>query len=121
MSDCDPVVEGWLRAELGDSFMAGTGADRLNLLALAIRRDASGDIPDDVLVAWHRMLARARITLKQSEVSFIEGARQEGWSETRIAESLGLGDAERVMTYHQELLSDLERSHPSVAPKPWTG
>lgn len=111
----------WLRQELGDDAVRGEGQELLNLMALAARRDPEVEIPDSVMLEWHRMLAQARISVKQSELQFIEYARRSNWSWTSIAEVLGHERADEALEYYENLPGELARLHPSHSSSPWLG
>ncbi len=122
VSGSDPVISSWLRAELGENVADDADANPLPLLTLATRRQSPSAVPERVLVAWHQVLARTRWALRQSELSFIDEARRQGWPLERIARSCGLADAEQVLDHRRQLAVELETAHPSQAPNdPWTG
>lgn len=113
----DPAIDEWLGANrLGDQYLS---ANQLTGLYLAATSDEAPDCPDEVLFRWYRMIAQYRRTVDQSEVGFISQARSEGWSWQKIAEVLGLRNAEAAEQRSGVLSAELERTHPGRTKQPW--
>lgn len=122
MHESDPVIEDWLRREFGDAMLdSAESPPPLSLLTLAAQRRDRHDFPDEVLRAWHRLLASERRSVYQSEFSFIEQTRKQGWTWQQLADTLGLKDAHIAETRREQLAVDLQQQHPGNFPKPWTG
>ncbi|WP_156077388.1 hypothetical protein [Saccharothrix sp. NRRL B-16314] len=111
----DPVVDDWL----GDGMLLGI--NQLTGLLFAVERDRPAEVPDEVMRRWHRLLAVQRRVADQSEPAFIDQARRQGWSWERIADVLGLADAEAAERRQAALAAELARTHPSALPRPWLG
>jgi hypothetical protein len=57
----------------------------------------------------------------QSEPAFIDRARRQGWTWQRIADVLGLPNAEAADTGAQSSVAELAWVLPSNLPQPWLG
>ncbi|MFD1147045.1 hypothetical protein [Saccharothrix hoggarensis] len=117
----DRAIDEWLGAVPGDARDVLMGIDQLNGMALAVRRDQPAEVPDEVMTRWHSLLARQRRVADQSEPVFIEQARRQGWSWQRIADVLGLPDADAAERRRDVLAAELARTHPGNLPQPWLG
>lgn len=118
----EPAIADWLRSEIGD--LTESMQSELPMLVVVSQRSesrGSPGLPDEVLTAWHRELARQRHVVGHAEVSFMEQARRAGWTDDRISSVLGLDDDVRVQDHLDALASSLARMHPSQRPVPWTG
>ncbi|MDT8912814.1 hypothetical protein [Amycolatopsis sp. PS_44_ISF1] len=111
--DGNPVIDRWL-AEQAPALPAANPLSAL--LAVAHRQH---DVPEDGLEAWGREVATSRRVVDQSEPAFIAGARRQGWSWERIAERLGLPDAETAAGRRSVLEAELIRTHPRNLPGAW--
>lgn len=119
----EPALATWLRDEVGDlvDSMQSELTMLLTVSARNARRDDTATVPDDVLTAWHRELARQRHIVGHAEVTFVEQARRSGWPDSRIATVLGLDDDVEVQDHVDSREAALTRTHPSQRPQPWTG
>lgn len=116
----DPAIDRWLRdVPVGSEVLLGT--DQLTGLLLAVQHDQPTEVPDEVMARWHWLLAVQRRVANQSEPAFIDQARRQGWSWQRIADVLGLPDAEAAEQRQAVLAAELARTHPSALPQPWLG
>ena len=116
-NDREPVIDRWLGGErFGAESRLLLGTDQLTGLALTAGR---GPVPDDVLAAWRRQIARKRLALDQSEIAFVEAARARGWTWERVAEELGLPGAEVAQGRLDVLRAAVARAHPSANPRPF--
>jgi hypothetical protein len=116
----DPAIDHWLVDVSGGPEML-LGIDQLTGLLLAVGRDRPAEVPEEIMSRWHRLLAVQRRVADQSEPAFIEQARRQGWSWQRIADVLGLPDAEAAERRQATLATELARTLPSALPAPWLG
>lgn len=116
----DPMIEEWLSGREDISHLV-LRIPQLTGLLLAVERDRPAEVPDEVMRRWHRLLAAQRRIADQSEPAFIDQARRQGWSWQRIADVLGLPDAEAAQRRQEALAAELDRTHPSALPQPWLG
>jgi hypothetical protein len=119
--NCDPEVEQWLRDKLPDRLLESPGADPLNMVFLAMQQAGAQSPPEQVMVAWHGMLATARMVRRQSEMAFIGAARAAEWSSEHVAAVLGLADATLLEQHERDLRREGLEQHPSQRPEQWTG
>jgi hypothetical protein len=73
------------------------------------------------MTRWHWLIASQRRMANQSEPAFIDQARRQGWTWQRIADVLGLPDAEAAEQRQAVLAAELTRTLPSNLPQPWLG
>lgn len=119
MANDQPRPEQWFASQLPNGY-----AEKINPImvpVMALMRKKQQDPPDEALVSWHRMLASARTTLRQSEIAFIESAQKARWPDQRIKEALGLASDQSIDDYFDELRLTASETHPSRNPAPWTG
>ncbi|WP_328609843.1 hypothetical protein OG943_12165 [Amycolatopsis sp. NBC_00345] len=109
----NPIIDRWL-AEQAPQLPE---ADQLSALLAATNLGHA--YPDDVLEAWGHEVVLARRVVDQSEPAFIAEARRQGWSWERIAERLGLPDAETAEQRQAVLEAELIRTHPQNLPGAW--
>jgi hypothetical protein len=111
--DGNPIIDRWL-AEQAPQLPAAN-----HLSALHVVPHKHHDVPEDVLEAWGHEVVLARRIVDQSEPAFIAEARRQGWSWERIAERLGLPDAETAEQRQAVLEAELLRTHPQNLPGAW--
>jgi hypothetical protein len=116
----DPAIDRWLRDLPGGPGLL-LETHQLTALLLAIRRDEPPEVPDEVMTRWHWLIAVQRRIANQSEPAFIEQARRQGWTWQRIADVLGLPNAEAAEQRQAVLAAELTHTHPSNLPQPWLG
>lgn len=117
----EPTIMAWLQDTLYGSHLRPEYLGVLNTLAMAGRDHRLDIAPDEVLVSWHRELARLRMTRLQSELGFLDAAARAGWTDAAIAHALAT-PPERTVAEHRALLeAEQEHYHPSHHPHPWTG
>ncbi|MBP2339802.1 hypothetical protein JOF41_005980 [Saccharothrix coeruleofusca] len=115
----DPVVDDWFRdLPAGEVLLE---AEQLSGLMLAVERYQPEEVSDLVMARWHRLIASHRRLADQSEPAFIDQARRQGWTWQRIADVLGLPDAEAAEQRQAFLAAELTRTHPANQPQPWIG
>lgn len=120
----EPALATWLRDEVGGLVVDSMQSELGMLMTVTARNTRRGDtaaVPDDVLTAWHRELARQRHVVGHAEAAFVKQARRSGWPDSRIATVLGLDDDVEVQDHLDSLEAALTRTHPSQRPAPWTG
>lgn len=115
----DKRLDEWLRRELGDPYLR---LDSLGAMTLATARDDQAlTVPAEVMTAWHKEIAATWRSVAQAEEHFISVARRQGWTWDRIGAVLGLESAAAASSRQAELRSELEQTHPSKMPIPWSG
>ena len=117
----EPAIMTWLCDTIYGSHLRPEYRGVLNILA-----GAGGDYrvpipPDEVLVSWHRELARLRTTHLQCELGFLDATARAGWTEAAIARALALPDDRTVAEHRARLEAERDHYHPSRHPHPWTG
>jgi hypothetical protein len=60
------LIDHWFRDGLGEPDLQLI-ANQLTALQIVVRRDEPAEIPDEVLTAWHRLIAHQRRIVDQSE------------------------------------------------------
>jgi hypothetical protein len=113
------IVDEWLAERHGGEMLLD--AEQLTGLQLAVGRDKPAEVPDEVMEHWHWLLAVQRRIANQSEPLFIEQARRQGWTWQRIADALGLPDAEAAEQRQAFLEAELVRTLPTNLPRTWVG
>lgn len=119
-SSRDSAIDHWLGDVSGGPEVL-LSVDQLTGLMLAVGRDRPAEVPEEIMLRWHRLLAVQRRVADQSEPTFIDQARRQGWSWQRIAEVLGLPDAEAAERRQADLAAELARTLPTALPGPWRG
>ncbi|MBP2473396.1 hypothetical protein JOF53_002268 [Crossiella equi] len=106
MTEHNPFLAEWLAGHLPPSAL---DLDQLTLMLLLSEREGATPFPERVLDAWRTVLLLERERVEQSELRFIDRARRQGWSWARLAEELGLSDAETAERRREELAEGLTR------------
>jgi hypothetical protein len=110
----NPLLEDWLAEQLPPRLLPTE-----HLTALLAVTQLGHAVPEDVLDAWAREVVLAHRVVNQSEPAFIAEARRQGWSWERIADRLGLPDAETAEQRQAVLEAELTRTHPQNLPGAW--
>lgn len=117
----EPAIMTWLQDTLYGRHVRPEYLGVLNMLAMAGGDQRVPPPPDEVLVSWHRELARLRTTRLQSELGFLDATARAEWPEASIAQALAIPEGATVAEHRARLEAERDYYHPSRHSLPWTG
>lgn len=111
-----PALVKWISEVLGSKGWQHLDGDVLLALTLAGPRSEVGPGPaadDEVLEAWVDEFRHGERAVLQAKIAYVNAARTSGWSDDRIAATLGLENGELVAAV-EEMTEFLRTTHPSA-------